>query len=165
MVCYAQNIPSEGGFMKIRRELNRQLYRQKAYGFENRPSCFDKAVLDAILGGETKTLKRLISSERLSLSAGMRNLSKNELRNEKYHFMITAAFLAESGIGVGLSHDEAYMITDIYSRKADRATGRKDLQNLLEDMCLDFAERIREIKKEDVTSIISENVLHIFMKI
>lgn len=158
-----QSIPSEGGFMKIRRELNRQLYRQKAYGFENRLSCFDKAVLDAILGGETKTLKRLISSERLSLSAGMRNLSKNELRNEKYHFMITAAFLAESGIDVGLSHDEAYMITDIYSRKADRATGREDLQNLLEDMCLDFAERIREIKKEDVTSIhIRKCIAHIY---
>lgn len=77
--------------MKIRRELNRQLYRQKAYGFENKPSCFDKAVLDAILSGETKRLEQLVSSERLSLSAGMRTLTKNELRNEKYHFMIIAA--------------------------------------------------------------------------
>ena len=163
MVCYVQSIPSEGGFMKIRRELNRQLYRQKAYGFENRLSCFDKAVLDAILGGETKTLKQLVSSERLCLSAGIRDLTKNELRNEKYHFMIMAAFLAESGTGVGLSHDEAYMITDIYSRKADRATGHEDLQNLLEDMCLDFAERIREIKKEDVTSLhIRKCIAHIY---
>ena len=82
----------------------------------------------------------------------MRSLSENELKNGKYHFVITATFLAESGIDAGLSHDEAYMIADIYSRKADRADTCGDLQILLQNMCLDYTERISEIKKEDTTS-------------
>jgi YesN/AraC family two-component response regulator len=138
--------------MKIRKELNRQLYRQKAYGYEKKPYYFDEAVLNAILDGDVETLKSLTVSGSVSLSAGMRILSKNELKNGKYHYVIAAAFLAETGIGAGLSHDESYMIADIYSRKADRAATCGDLQVLLEDMCLDFAERIQEIKKENVAS-------------
>lgn len=137
--------------MKIRKELNRQLYRQKAYGYEKKPYYFDEAVLDAILGGDLETLKILLSSGAVTLYAGTRILSENETKNRKYHYIIAATFLAESGIGAGLGHDEAYMIADIYSRKADRADC-ENLQKLLEDMCLDFAERIREIKKETVVS-------------
>ena len=114
--------------MKIRKELNRQLYRQKAYGYEKKPHYFDETVLNAILGGDVETLKSLTASGAVSLSAGMRILTKNELKNGKYHFVIAAAFLAESGIGAGLSHDESYTIADIYSRKADRAATCGDLQ-------------------------------------
>lgn len=138
--------------MKIRKELNRQLYNQKAYGYEKKPYYFDESVLDAILGGDLETLKTLISHGMVTLTAGMRILSKNKLKNGKYHFVITATFLAESGINIGLGHDESHMIADIYSQKADSAYAYDDLQILLEDMCLDFAERIQEIKKEHVRS-------------
>lgn len=139
--------------MKIRKELNRQLYRQKAYGYEKKPYYFDEAVLNAILDGDVETLKSLTASGAVSLSAGMRVLSKNELKNGKYHYMIAAAFLAESGMDAGLGHDESYTIAEIYSRKADRAATCGELQVLLEDMCVDFAERIQEIKKENVASV------------
>lgn len=82
----------------------------------------------------------------------MRILSKNELKNGKYHYVIAAAFLAESGMDAGLGHDESYTIADIYSRKADRAATCGELQVLLEDMCVDFAERIQEIEKKNVVS-------------
>lgn len=139
--------------MKIRRELTRKLYRQKVYGLENEPCHFEEAMLDAILGGETETLKFLISSGMVSLSAGMRRLARNELRNEKYHFMIMATFLAEVCRDGGLSRDEAYAIADIYCQEADEISVCDGLQTLWEDMCLDFAERIREAKKENVASI------------
>lgn len=149
--------------MKIRRELNRQLYQQKAYGYEKRPYYFDKAVLDAIRNGDVEKLKPLIASGSVKLSSGMRTLSKNQMKNGKYHFMIMATFLAESGLAGGLGHDETYMIADIYSQKADRAASCEDLQMLLEDMCLDYTTRIREIKKDNVISIhIRKCIEHIY---
>lgn len=149
--------------MKIRRELNRQLYRQKAYGYEKRPYYFDEAVLEAIQNGDVERLKALISSGSVTLSAGMRTLSKNQLKNQKYHFVIMATFLAESGLDIGLGHHETYMIADIYSQKADRAAACEDLQILLEDMCLDYTKRIREITKDNVTSIhIRKCIEHIY---
>lgn len=149
--------------MKIRKELNRQLYRQKAYGYEKKPYSLDEAVLSAIFGGDVETLNALIADGAVMLPEGMRKLSKNPLRNGKYHFMILAASLAQSGMEAGLSHDEAYMIADIYSRKADRAADSNSLQSLLEDMCMDYAERMREIKKETVISFhIRKCIEHIY---
>lgn len=149
--------------MKIRRELIRQLYRQKAYGYEKKPYYFDDAVLEAIRNGDVEKLKTLIASGLVKLSSGMRTLSKNQIKNAKYHFMIMATFLAESGLDNGLGHDETYMIADIYSQKADKAASCDDLQILLEDMCLDYTKRIREIKKENVISIhIRKCIEHIY---
>lgn len=149
--------------MKIRTELNRQLYRQKAYGYEKKPYYFEDTVIDAILGGDVENLQRLTASGMVVLSSGMRTLSENLLRDRKYHFMITATFLAEICMDDGLSHDEAYMIADIYSRKADSAVSCNDLQRLLEDMCLDYAGRIREIKKENIISVpVRKCIEHIY---
>lgn len=62
--------------MKIRKELNRQLYRQKTYGWEKKPQYFDEAVLNAILDGDIETLKALTTSGAVLLPAGMRILSE-----------------------------------------------------------------------------------------
>lgn len=45
-----------------RKELNRQLYKQMAYGYEKKPYYFDETVLNAILFGDVETLKTLIAS-------------------------------------------------------------------------------------------------------
>lgn len=149
--------------MKIRIELNRQLYLQKVHGYIKKPYYLDDAVYEAIISGDTEKLKALISSGMVKLSAEMRILSENRLNNMKYHFAITATHLAESLLDKGLGHDEAYMIADIYSRKSDKAAVCDDLQPLLEDMCLDYAKRICEIKKDDIISIhIRKCIDHIY---
>lgn len=149
--------------MKIRRELNRQLYKQKVYGGGKRTGRLDDAVYDAILDGNLERLKSQIASGALALSAESRILSKNKLKNKKYHFMIVTAFLAEACMEGGLSCGEAYMIADIYSQKADSAAACEDLQTLFQDMCLDYAERMREIKKETIISMhIRKCIEHIY---
>lgn len=150
-------------FMKIRIELNRQLYLQKVHGYKKESYYLRDSVFDAIAGGDIEKLKILISSGMIKLSTEMRVLSENQLNNMKYHFVIIATLLAESSLGSGLGHDEAYMIADIYSQKSDKATTCEDLQVLLEDMCLDFAKRICEIKKDDIISIhIRKCIDHIY---
>lgn len=42
--------------MKIRRELNRQLYQQKIYGFERHPYYLEDAVFEAVTNGDTEKL-------------------------------------------------------------------------------------------------------------
>ena len=106
--------------MKIRIELNRQLYLQKVHGYQKKSYYLLDAVLNAITSGDIEQLKILISSGMIKLSADMRILSENQLNNMKYHFVIIATHLAESSLGSGLGHDEAYMIADIYSQKPDK---------------------------------------------
>ena len=149
--------------MKIRTELNRQLYLQKVHGYTKKPYYLNDTVFEAITSGDIEALKLLISSGMIQLSTEMRILSENRLNNMKYHFVIVATHLAESSLGSGLGHDESYMIADIYSQKSDKATTCDDLQVLLEDMCLDFANRICEIKKDSIISIhIRKCIDHIY---
>lgn len=154
---------SRESLMKIRKELNRQLYLQKVHGYTKKAYHLNDAVFEAVINGDLEKLKLLMSSSMIRLSTEMRILSENQLNNMKYHFAITATLLAESSLGSGLGHDEAYMIADIYSQKSDKAAACDELQPLLEDMCLDFAKRICEIKKDDVISIhIRKCIDHIY---
>lgn len=149
--------------MKVRKELNKQLYLQKVHGYKKIPYYLEDDVFEAINGGDIEKLKILISKGMLSLSKETRILSENRLMNMKYHFAIIATHIAESSFNSGLGHDEAYMIADIYSRKSDKAAVCNDLQALFEDMCLDFTKRICEIKKDDIISIhIRKCIDHIY---
>lgn len=149
--------------MKIRTELSRQLYLQKEHGYKKRPYYFEDTVLEAITSGDTERLKILISSGMIKFPDNLRVLSENRLNNMKYHFAIIAARLAEFCLDSGLGYDEGCMIADIYSQKSDKAVCCNDLQHLLEDMCQDFAERICEIKKDDIISIhIRKCIDHIY---
>lgn len=139
--------------MKIRRELNKYLYRQKIEGYERMPYYAAPYEFDAITSGDTIKLKSLFSAGMMQLSQDKRTLSENPLRNMKYHFVIAAAAIATASLDSGLGHDESYMIADIYSQKADKATEYEDLQLLFEKMCLDYAERIQEIRKDNIISV------------
>lgn len=139
--------------MKIRRELNQCLYAQKMEGYERKPYYASPDEFDAITSGDMIKLKSLLCSGMMKLSQDKRTLSENPLRNMKYHFVIAAAAIAAASLDSGLGHDESYMIADIYSQKADKATSCDDLQMLFESMCLDYAERIHEIRKATVISV------------
>lgn len=65
--------------MKIRKELNKQLYRQKAYGYEKNPSRLNDAVLNAVLGGDIETLNHLISRGAITLPTDTRTLSSTKI--------------------------------------------------------------------------------------
>lgn len=139
--------------MKIRHELNKCLYSQKMDGYERKPYYSAPNEFDVISSGDTIKLKSLFSSGKMKLSTDKRNLSENPLKNMKYHFVIAATAIAASSLDSGLGHDESYMIADIYSQKADKAATCDELQLLFEEMCLDYTERIQEIKKDNIISI------------
>lgn len=149
--------------MKIRTELSRQLYLQKVNGYEKRPYYFENKILEAITDGDTEKLESFISQGSIRLAGEMRRLSDDLLRNIKYRFVLAADHLAQASLDSGLGHDEAYMIADIYSRKADRKTAYDDIQALLEDMCMDYAKRMQEIKKDNIISLhIRKCIDHIY---
>ncbi len=149
--------------MKVRKELNKQLYLQKVHGYKKEPYYFEESVFEAISGGYVEKVKKYISLGMTDLSRTTRILSENQIMNMKYHFAIIATLLALLCSDGGLGHDEADMIAYIYSRKSDKAAGCDEIQALLEDMCLDFAKRICEIKKEKIISIhIRKCIDHIY---
>lgn len=139
--------------MKARRELNEQLYLQKANGNDSEDGNITQNDYSEICRGDVSGVKEKLSSRLLSLRNRKRTLSDNLLANIKYLFVLESEDIVKAVISAGMGHDEAYTLADIYSRKADICRDEVESNELYSDMCVDFAIRMAEIKKESATSI------------
>jgi len=80
-------------------------------------------------------------------------LSKNKLRNMRYHFIIGTAFITRFCIEGGMDKEEAYTLSDVYIRRMDELDDGADLEALHNKMVFTFAERMRKIRKGKAYSL------------
>ena len=138
--------------MRVRSELNARLYAQKMDGHNMPEYRGESARYVDVQSGNPEALERKLRNGEMPLVSGQRTLSEDPARDAMYHFVIAASALARVCMEGGMGHDEAYTLADIYTRKADRC-GSDALERLHGEMCLDFAERMGEIRKESVISL------------
>lgn len=139
--------------MKARNELNDCLYRQKMDGLTMPNPFAEHAKYVAICNGDIETVSIKIKNGSLTLISDVRILSKNNFKNAIYHFVLAASSIAEACMEAGMGRDEAYTLSDIYILNADSCKTIDSIHKLYEDMCLDFAERMKEIRRESVISL------------
>ncbi len=137
--------------MKMRNELNRHLYVQKTSNIERLPYNVEQGQYADICSGDMEAVERGLSvmEQRIFL----RQLSDDPARNALLHLVIVASDTAKACVDSGMGHDEAYTLADIYIRKADKCRTEKELICLLRELQMDFAERMREIRKQSVISL------------
>lgn len=84
---------------------------------------------------------------------GRGKLSSDPVRNAVYHLVSSAAVISRLCIDGGMDMNTAYTLSDIYINKADEATSIEQITDLIAQMQVDYATRMREIRKTDVISI------------
>lgn len=139
--------------MKARNELNALLYRKKMDAFVLTEPTSQRAIFAAIVVGEVEKIQAQCKNNAASLLSDDRILSKNALKNTTYHFILAASAIADTCIENGMGKTEADTLSDLYIRKADECKTADGILRLYEDMCVDFAERMQEIRKETVISL------------
>ena len=139
-----------GDKMKVRNELNYQLFLQKTNGIQRQPMNAEMKQYDDICNGDMEAVKQNLNNLTEILS---RQLSDNPVRNAQYHVAIMASAIAKTCIQSGMGHDEAYTLADIYIRKADKCQTIERVIELLQELQLDFTERMQEIRKQHVISL------------
>ena len=140
--------------MKVRNELNYLMYKQKMEGDFRLPKHlpqYSKFLL--ICSGDTAVVRKQLDSGVLSLLSDERILSKNALNNMIYHFVLSASAISIACMECGMGQTEAYTLSDLYTMKVDECKTISGVCSLYEDMCMDFTERMHEIRKENVISI------------
>ena len=88
---------------------------------------------------------------------GLGKLSDNEIRNFRYHFIITAAMVSRACIDAGLSLEQAYSLSDFYIQKVDKINTLKEIDALHKSMVVDYT---KLMKKSKASSIYSKPVVH-----
>lgn len=79
-------------------------------------------------------------------------LSDDELRNLKYHLIITIAFITRFCVEGGMERETAYNLSDIYIRQTDRARTIEDVHTLHRNAAIDYTDRMSRVKRENIYS-------------
>lgn len=140
--------------MNTNRDLNYRLYIQNEEKF--RRTSFDREMsfYHLVSSGNTEAVKDYFEKNiRNKFAEGKGVLSDNLPTNYRYHFIISLAVISRICIMEGMNHDIAYTLGDIYIRKADKTNIAEDILALQYDMIMDFCQRMKEIRKNNATSI------------
>ena len=99
--------------------------------------------------GNTEEVKRLFKPFNTS---EMGILSKDPVRNLKYHLIVTIAFLTRYCIEGGLEMETAYNLSDIYIRHVDLCHTEEEIHHLHWEVVDDFAHRMQLLHKTSLYS-------------
>ena len=139
--------------MKTDRDLNYRMYVQRNDGFTRNPFEQEMKFYRTIQSGDVEGIKELFKGVRKNFSEGKGTLSADPIRNLMYHFVTAVAIISRFCVEAGLPHDVAYTLSDIYIQRADKLNDFEAILDLLGEMQVDFAERMRTMKKENVISL------------
>lgn len=104
-----------------------------------------------IKSGDVEKAKELCLAK-ISEKEGLGELSDSPLQSLKYHFAITMAMLARYCIEGGLDLSTSYALSDFYIQEADRVSTMDELNTLHTTACLDYARRMKNLRKKKITS-------------
>ncbi|MBR0145467.1 MAG: helix-turn-helix domain-containing protein [Eubacterium sp.] len=133
--------------------LNYRLFIQRQEEFIRDDLNAEFRQYNRIKSGDVEGARDRFKIARQRFQEGRGTLSSSPLRNMIYHLVISAAVISRMCIDGGLDRDTAYTLTDIYIRKADEAKDTEEVLDLMADMQVDFATRMRELKKLNTVSI------------
>lgn len=139
--------------MNTNRDLNYQLYLHKTEGFERTSFNREYERYSDIKEGRTEQIKKNMEEVKKDFLKGKGVLSKDRIRNIRYHIIVAVAMVSRTCVEGGMPHDTAYTLSDIYIQRADVCNSEEKLIELLEEMQLDYAGRMRTLKKDMAFSI------------
>ncbi len=139
--------------MDTENTLNYRLYVQRQEDFIRTDYHTEFKHYMTIRNGDVELVKQHIKEVRKDFNKGKGSLSDDPLRNVIYHLVVSAAIVSRICVDGGLDQETAYTLSDVYIRKADQCRKPEEALNLLEEMQLDYAVRMKNLKKVNVISI------------
>lgn len=83
---------------------------------------------------------------------GCGTLSKDPLRNIKYHFTISTALIARFCVGSGMTPEEAYSLSDIYIMRADESDSIEKVREIHIEMIEQYTKKMLILRNSKLYS-------------
>ncbi|MBQ7784322.1 MAG: helix-turn-helix transcriptional regulator [Oscillospiraceae bacterium] len=138
--------------MNTNRDLNYRLYLQREEGFTRMSFNSEFEKYRIISSGNVEKVKENFVQIKKNYHKGKGILSDDPVRNVRYHFIVAVALTSRICVESGMSHDVAYTLSDIYIQRADKCQSAETIIDMIGEMQVDYAERMREIKKKNAIS-------------
>lgn len=118
--------------------------------FSNREEGFEYASFDreiayyeSICSGNMELVKMYYSP---LFCEGCGVLSKDPLRNIKYHFTVSAALIARFCVSGGMTPEESYGLSDVYIMKADECQTIEEVRRAHYEMTEHYTRKMRRVR-------------------
>lgn len=138
--------------------LDYQLFVQREEQFYHQPYSNELSFYTAIRTGDIAFIedcKRKYGPKKTDepqTTEGKGMLSKDPIKNERYHLIVNAAIITRNCIESGLPQEDAYTLSDLYIRLADETDSIKKLQEINDEMVWEFTLRMKELRTNHVIS-------------
>lgn len=130
--------------MDVNRKLSHIEFLNREYNVSHLSYEREMVFFDCIKNGKVEEARRLfkpLNSDELG------KLSEDNLRNIKYHLIITVAFITRYCIEGGMEMETAYNLSDIYIQNIDKCTNQEEINHLHKVLIEDYAKRMQVIQK------------------
>lgn len=135
------------------RALNYKLYLHKTNGFVRTSYSREYKGYADIRNGNVEQVRKNLEIIKSHYLEGKGRLSEDTIRNTRYHVIISTAMVSRACVEGGMNRETAYTLSDIYIQRADVCNSYDKLLELLEEMHLDYAQRMKILRKEAAVSI------------
>ncbi len=131
------------------KRLTELLFAQREQQFER--ASFDReiAFYESIGAGDLEMM-RFFASPLFSEGCGI--LSKDPLRNLKYHLVVLAALIARFCIRYGMTPGMAYQLSDLYIMEADECRTEEELRAVHQSMLEGYTKRMQQVRCSKIYS-------------
>src|SRR5665647_451332 len=134
------------------KELNHRLFLQRENDTNHSSYENELVFYELVRDGDQKKIIELMDKTPLNDPEGRGRLSLDEVRNIKYHFIVSAAMISRFCMEGGMNSETAYSLSDLYIQKADICTSIEPLIELHRSMCSDYAGRMRQLRRNKLYS-------------
>lgn len=140
--------------MNISDEIVKQQFIQREYGLAHPTYDSELDFYQLVSSGDVKTLSGMLltGEEDEAVLAARGILSEDRVRNRRYHEIVLVAMISRFCIEEGMEEMESYNLSDLYINKLDRAQTTQQIIELHNQLVMDYAKRMRRVKKKTVIS-------------
>ncbi len=141
--------------MQTDKILDYRLFLQREEKFIRADYFAEFRQYNRIRNGEVEAVKErfeIVRPTYLNGKDGRGVLSQDPLRNSIYHLVSSAAIISRLCIDGGMDMNTAYTLSDIYINAADEAESVDQVLDLIATMQIDYATRMRSLKKSNVVN-------------
>ena len=135
--------------MSINKELNYREFYQRENGKLHSPYEKELEFYSAVSSGNLQRVKELYTPLAVE---GYGQLSKDPIRNIKYHLVITIALIARFCIEAGMPMETAYTISDIFINRLDESTTKEQLSEIHRETFLEYTKRMQKVNSGEAYS-------------
>lgn len=136
--------------MNMKKKLYVRLLHEKEEGHMHVNYNDEYNYYQIVANGDIFSVKKiLINPENINIynKSEYGQLSRNNLRNIRYHFIVAVALITRACVERGLNREFAYTLSDLYIERMDSLNTPQQILSLYNDMLINFCQEMMEIKK------------------